>query len=203
MLRLLILFTFFLSAMASFAQGVKMRDVFADMPDSILPLITKNNRLDCIDFIESNVPAQVKNLVDEPIELTVLTDRYLKLTMSKVSQAEMKLLRVNDTTQVVCMVRTYAGPIEDSQIEFYDLGWKPLDMSVNEPELEAYFPEVPQEEQTRRAEVVAMLRDLPLRTAHLSAEDEMITFQVQTSELMKKDREWAEKYAKPVKVKVG
>ena len=44
----------------------KMRDVFATMPDSVLGLMTKNNRLDCIDFIENDMEAKVRNrgLVD-------------------------------------------------------------------------------------------------------------------------------------------
>ena len=40
--------SFFISC--AMAQPM-MRDVFAAMPDSVLPLVTKNNRLDCIDFM--------------------------------------------------------------------------------------------------------------------------------------------------------
>ena len=37
-------------AWAGALQAQKMRDVFAAMPDSVLGIMTKNNRLDCIDF---------------------------------------------------------------------------------------------------------------------------------------------------------
>ena len=46
------------------AQEVKMRDVFAQAPDIIFPLLTKNNKLDCIDFIENKMRARVKNKFD-------------------------------------------------------------------------------------------------------------------------------------------
>ena len=36
------------------AEGLKMRDVFKQMPDSLLPYLSKNNRLDFIDFMESD-----------------------------------------------------------------------------------------------------------------------------------------------------
>ncbi len=177
-----------------------MRDVFAQMPDSLLPLITQNNRLDCIDFIENNMPALVNNMLDEPIELTALTDNYLKLNMSKVSRAEMKLLPTSDSTYVICMVRTYSGPLEDSAVNFYSSDWTPLTVQVKEPAVEEYFAEVPEAESQRKQEIVAMLKDLPIRSMSLSPENEQMTFRLQTGELMKKDREWAEKYVKPVTV---
>ena len=34
------------------ADGVKIRDVFREMPDSLMPYLSLNNRLDFIDFIE-------------------------------------------------------------------------------------------------------------------------------------------------------
>ena len=40
-------------ALGQALQAQKMRDVFAAMPDSVLGIMTKNNRLDCIDFVES------------------------------------------------------------------------------------------------------------------------------------------------------
>ena len=36
------------------AQEPTMRDVFRQMPDSLMPYLTQNDRLDFIDFIESD-----------------------------------------------------------------------------------------------------------------------------------------------------
>ena len=73
--------------------GVKvMRDIYASAPDTIFPLLTKNNRLDQIDFRENNMKAEVKNRFDDRSELLVLTDRYLKLQLSERCLVEMKLL---------------------------------------------------------------------------------------------------------------
>lgn len=186
----------------SFAQGVKIRDVFASMPDSVLPLVTKNNRLDCIDFIENNMPAHVNNMVGEPIELTALTGDYLKLTMSKVSWMEMKLVMTGDSTYVICVVRTYAGPVKDSSVSFYDQEWKMLDVKNVRPAVESFFANVPAEEASRKAEIVRMLQDMPFVQMSLEAGSEDITCEIQVGELFKKDREWAEKYRLPVKKNV-
>lgn len=200
--NLLILIAFHLSVLSSWGQEVKMRDVFAGMPDSILPLITKNNRLDCIDFIENNMPAQVKNKVDESIELTALTENYLKLRMSSVSDAEMKLLTMGDTAQVICLVKTYAGPIKDSSIRFYSMDWKELSMMVEIPDIEAFVADVPESEQNRKHDVVAMLRDMPFIMMSLNPDDEQLTLSLQTGELLKKDREWVKPYLKELRISV-
>ena len=61
------------------AMAQKMRDVFASMPDSILEVMTKNNRLDCIDFIEHGMEARVRNRFDGFTQLKAMTLDYLDL----------------------------------------------------------------------------------------------------------------------------
>ena len=40
------------------AQNLKMRDVFKQIPDSLVPYLSQNNRLDFIDFLDSNMKAE-------------------------------------------------------------------------------------------------------------------------------------------------
>ena len=70
----------------------RIRDIYASTPDSIFPLLTKNNRLDQIDFRENNMQAVVKNKFDDHSELLVLNDKYLKHQLSKHCVVEMRLL---------------------------------------------------------------------------------------------------------------
>ena len=53
MKKIIILVCLFVFCTAVSAQ-LHMREVFAQLPDSVLPLMSKNNRLDCIDFIEKS-----------------------------------------------------------------------------------------------------------------------------------------------------
>ena len=41
-----------LSLSASAGDGITLRDVFRQMPDSLMPTLTQNNRLDFLDFLE-------------------------------------------------------------------------------------------------------------------------------------------------------
>ena len=114
-----------------------MRDVFASMPDSILPMVTKNNRLDCIDFIENNMEARVRNKADEYVTLEALTTDYARFRTSAVAVLELKLLPVSDSTAVLCLVTTIqtgeegtSRRLEDSQIRFLAADWSPLPTPV-------------------------------------------------------------------------
>lgn len=190
--------TLFLAA-GAWAQP-RVRDVFAEMPEHILPLVSKNNRLDCIDFKESNMAALVNNVVDEPIELTELTGDYLKLKMSEVSWMEMKLLpTVDSTTYVICMVKTYRGPVADSSISFYSQDWKLLeDIKVPEPEVEDFL--IKDTEAGKEYEdALLQLKDLPFILISLDADAPQLTLTLQAEELPKKEREYAEKHLRSLK----
>ena len=109
-----------------------MRDVFASMPDSVLPLVTKNNRLDCIDFIENNMEARVRTKMGEYVTLEALTADYARFRTSDVAVLEMKLLPV-DSVFFLCLVTTIqtgepgtSRRLEDSNIRFLYPDWRPL-----------------------------------------------------------------------------
>ena len=107
-----------------------MRDCIAQMPDSVLTLLTKVNRADCIDFREAGMEAKVTNRLGGTTELSVLTDDYALWQYTSASQVEMKLLPLTDTTSVVCVVHTVLTPVADSRMAFYDAAdWTPLPCS--------------------------------------------------------------------------
>ena len=54
-----------------------LRTLFADMPDSIIPLLTKSNRMDCVDYMESGMKAVVTNRLGGTTEMLSLDKDYL------------------------------------------------------------------------------------------------------------------------------
>lgn len=49
------------------AQDVTIRDIFKQMPDSLMPYLSQNNRLDFIDFLDSHMKAEVRNTFGGPV----------------------------------------------------------------------------------------------------------------------------------------
>ncbi|MCR4582600.1 MAG: DUF3256 family protein [Prevotella sp.] len=76
---------------------VLMRDVFREMPDSIFVYLTANNRLDCIDFLDSHMKAEVTNRMGGKSELLAMTDDSLSLRLSPGLLVSMLLLECTDT----------------------------------------------------------------------------------------------------------
>ena len=176
--------------------GQDMKTVFVAMPDSLTPLLTKVNKEDCIDFLASNMKAEVKNRFDKPAEMKVLTEDYMQLQMTENSTLEMKLFPLNDSVKVVCMVKTVCASACDSNIHFYSSDWKEELSSADflqKPSQDAFFLQAdPASEEYVLAKKTA---DVNLMKAVLSKEDATLTFIYTTPDYMNKEtREKLEPY---------
>jgi len=131
----------FLIACAISLNAQDAKSVFINIPDSLSPLLTKVNREDFADFLESNMKAQVKNKMDKMSEMKVLTKDYLFLQTTSQSSFQMKLLQLNDTTKIICVIYTVCGPVGDSRILFYTSDWKELSLKdyIDMPGMESFF----------------------------------------------------------------
>lgn len=106
-----------------------MSDVFAAMPDSIIPYMSKNNRLDCIDFINSNMEAIVTNALGGKSQMLLLTHDSLSLKLSDVSSMELKLLpRQTESDTIISMKRVFLLPEKEVKTSQFTLDWKPIHM---------------------------------------------------------------------------
>ena len=109
---------------------VKMRDVIKQMPDSLVPYLKQNARLDFIDFVDSGMKAEVSNDLGGKSQLTELTDDFASFALNPASQIQLRLLDVNETIddarQIICMVRTFGESMRESTIGFYSVTWRPL-----------------------------------------------------------------------------
>ena len=183
--RLLLIAVLF-CAMPLFAQN--MNSVFIAMPDSITPLLSQVNKEDCVDFLDSNMKAEVTNRFGGKTEMKVLTDDYVLMQTTPGSTLEMKLLPVNDSTKVVCMAKTVCASACDSEIRFYASDWsKELskDDFLQQPDVEAFY--FPQDSVTEEYALIRKKADMDLMKASLSKDDASLTFIYTTPEYMNKE----------------
>ena len=183
--RLLLIAVLF-CAMPLFAQN--MKSVFIAMPDSIAPLLSQVNKEDCVDFLDSNMKAEVTNRFGGKAEMKVLTDDYVLMQTTPGSTLEMKLLPVNDSTKVVCMVKTVCASACDSEIRFYASDWsKELskDDFLQQPDVETFY--LPQDSVTEEYTLIRKKADMDLMKASLSKDDASLTFIYTTPEYMNKE----------------
>lgn len=168
-----------------------MKKVFIAMPDSLTPLLTKVNKEDCIDFLASNMKAEIKNRFDKSSEMKVLTEDYLQMQMTENSTLEMKLFPVNDSIKIVCMVKTVCSSACDSEIRFYDTSWKkefPKSDYLQLPAPQTFY--LPTDTVSSEVELIKRKADMHVMKAVLSKDDSSLSFIYTTPDyLNQEDRE--------------
>ena len=163
-----------------------LRDAFANAPDEIFPLLTRNNRLDCLDFAENKVKMEVNNIADGKTRIDSLTQDYMRILMTKRSIVEMHLMRsANQEAPCICLIRSYLGPAEDSHVSIYDTQWKLLG-EVERPQAEAFFDE------NLNREARGILSDLSLMRATFTLNGDSLIWTMPTTELNKEQKKAAE-----------
>ena len=117
---------------------------FRHIPDEVLPTLSEVNRLDMLDFMESNMKAEVTNMLGGKSEMTLLTDTTLSIRMSNALQVDMLLFldatigTDSDESEVVCVIETFGTDSlsRESRVRYYTALWELLDqppqLSVSE-----------------------------------------------------------------------
>lgn len=146
--------------MTARADG-RMASLFLTMPDSLLPTLTRNNRLDLIDFQQNQMAARVKNLFDDDVSLDTLTDTRLCLTLSEASRMEVTLL---DSTHLLTLT-TVHGRAAESHIALTDTAWRPAPCSAPAYAIADFFRPVPDSLAAQLSATLHEAEALPLISA--------------------------------------
>lgn len=184
--------TIFFSAVGLFDSTAlwaqEAKTLFVNMPDSLSPLLTKVNREDCIDFLESKMKAQVENRFGKKSEMTDLSKDYIRMQMSSQSIWQMKVLALNDSTNVICTVSTACAPACDSSVRFYTDGWKPLTESlfITLPVMDDFL-NTPDSAGVYEFDEVRRSADMLLMKADFNKENTELTFTLTTPDYMSKE----------------
>ena len=104
--RILLSLFFILYLFSVSASAQTVREAFKAMPDSLMPYLTANNRLDLMDFMDAKMKAAVTNRLEGQTEMTFLSDDSLSIRMSNALTVEMKTQQA-DTVTVVSLKRVY------------------------------------------------------------------------------------------------
>ncbi|MBO7346894.1 MAG: DUF3256 family protein [Bacteroidaceae bacterium] len=195
-MKRILLFSIFVFAVSAVCPAQKMSEVFASAPYDVLPLMTRNNRLDCIDFIENNMEARVKDRFDNDVVLEEMTADYLRLVTSKVSSTEMKIVDGRVYVSETCM-----GPAADTQVKVYDSKWNLIKV-VSRPEVEAFIRTDAKLGADERVLLIAEAKILTLIKGSLSKTDNTLTWELQTDEFTRDMKKAADKCLQPVVVRL-
>jgi hypothetical protein len=133
MRKMMIICLLLATSLTAFAEDRTLRELFVEMPDSLLPYLSRNNRLDFIDFVDSGMKSVVTNELGGKSEMVSLTDSTLVLQVSPVMRIDMHLMPVREPidscNQVVCVLTTCGDMAPESKVEVYSVHWTSLEVS--------------------------------------------------------------------------
>ena len=169
-----------------FAQQV--RESFVNMPDSLSTLLTKVNREDFIDFLDSNMKAEVNNRLGGKSEMSKLAADFLEIKMSEQSTFQLKVLTKSDGTQLLCTISSVCGSVCDSHINFYTTDWQPLDAKtlLVVPSLDSFLKPLP-EDAAYTLRNAYRQADILFMKATLSPDDATLNFTFTTPDYMESE----------------
>ena len=114
------------------AQELALRDAFRQMPDSLMPSLMQNDRLDFLDFFDAGMKAEVKNRLGGTSVMTALTNDSLSLQVSPALRVDMLLLTlaepIDTMNQVIVVGETFLvdSIYGETTIHCFTPDWHPI-----------------------------------------------------------------------------
>lgn len=177
-MKRILLLLFLFSSLVARAEGGRMAALLLSMPDSLLPTLTRNARLDLIDFHANGMEARVKNIFDDDVLLTSLTDRQFALTLSEATSLECTLL---DESHVL-LISTVKSRAAESLLTLTDTAWTRLTLPLPAPTADAFFRDVPDSLQSAYARLLPDVSSLPFVSAHYEADALVFTLHLEEAD---------------------
>ena len=104
-----------------------LREVWIEMPDSILPYLSKSQRTELADYVEMKAEPAVLSTFGDSVRIERMTNNYLLLKANEATRLEIKLLDNN----TLALVQTWMAPAAESKLRLFNLQWQPKEAVVD------------------------------------------------------------------------
>lgn len=115
------------------AQSIEK--LYVGMPDELNPTLSKQNRLELIEYYKSGHGDSIANRYGKNAHLLMVDslNGFVQVKNTPSSFLEMKVFRLDDNKPMLAVIRTVCAPVCQSVIEFYDTTWKSVPLQFTMP----------------------------------------------------------------------
>jgi hypothetical protein len=108
---------------------------FVNMPDILNPTLSKQNRLELLEYHKAGQSDSISNVFKHQAYLLSIDSIKQQIVVKNTQSSffEMKIIRTEDSTSVIGIIRTVCAPVCMSTIEFYDTAWNLIPVRFNMP----------------------------------------------------------------------
>ena len=174
----------FLILLVSFSllplNAQNMRQIWLEMPDSIVPYLNRSLRTELADYVTMGMKSEVMNALRDTTRIEKLTDDYILVQLSNATKLEIKSL----DTSTIAMVQTWCGPLAESKLSLFSNNWevKPLNIDVS-----PMFVKPDTMSQQRYSELLDMA-NVTMNEMQLSVKDNSLTIKYSVPLLSSTDK---------------
>lgn len=192
------------------SAGNDIRSLWTRMPDTAAVYIDSLTRRDMLYNYDNSIGFASANFFGGNSWIDTIAGNYMSIKPSDAMEMQMRVLPKADSTQVICVVKTYKpadasaadakeaiadADAGESDVAFFDTQWQPLGgtfglpLSTDEDSLLSQLTYCPDTMTRKRyAELKAMI-DPVMLIARLSADDETLTLTLGTPMLTREERD--------------
>ena len=114
----------FLTLMITFnliaVNAQEMRQLWIEMPDSIVPYLNKSLRTELADYVTMKMKPEVVNSLQDTTRIEKFTNNHIRVQLNNASKLEIKSL----DNSTIALVQTWNGPIAESKLMLFSKEWK-------------------------------------------------------------------------------
>ena len=190
---LIILFAGILTCVYSYAED--LRTLFINMPDSIMPALTKSDRMDFLDYMDSGMKARVRNKLGGESVMTQFEDNMLTVQTSQSGRMDMVLFPYKNGSNLICIIKTVTARYDDSRLSFYTENWGlvPVNDLIDLPQFDDYLTK----EALKNDSLDVLKKRSMLRFQSVMATDGALEFRYTSLEDLGEDAEHYKTWFKP------
>lgn len=112
-----------------------IEDWYVNMPDILNPTLSRQNRLELIEYHKAHQSDSVTNRFGNQAHLLTLDSLNNRIVVKNTSSSifEMKIFQLEDSSTVIGVIRTVCAPVCLSNVEFYDTAWNLIPLQFTMP----------------------------------------------------------------------
>lgn len=184
-----------------------LTEIWKAMPDSILPYLDHNQRVDMSSYTSMHVDGTIDNQLGGKSRMDALTTDFTEIKLNEATTLQLKLLPTERRDTVVCLLKTWtSGDTGESQILFFTPQWQPLPVQrflgvSSLQELADRLTSRPDHLSTAEYGKLKSMIDPVMVKASLSAEDHNLALQLSLPLLSKEDKDKVAAILVPLRLK--
>lgn len=174
----------FLILLVSFSllplNAQNMRQIWLEMPDSIVPYLNRSLRTELADYITMGMKSEVMNALRDTTRIEKLTDDYILVNLSNATKLEIKSLDAS----TIAMVQTWCGPLAESKLSLFTNNWEAKQLNID---VSPMFVKPDTMSQQRYSELLDMA-NVTMNEMQLSVKDYSLTIKYSVPLLSSTDK---------------